>query len=39
LRVLANLSRRLMHDDFRDRVMREEDAPALCAFIAEAIRA
>ncbi|RPJ60423.1 MAG: hypothetical protein EHM24_27210, partial [Acidobacteria bacterium] len=37
LRVLAALSRRLMHADFRARIAAEEDPEALCRFIAEEI--
>jgi fructose-specific PTS system IIA-like component len=34
LRVLASLSRRLMHEDFRARLASEEDPEALCRLIA-----
>jgi fructose-specific phosphotransferase system IIA component len=34
MKILAHLARRLMHDDFRDRVEREQDAAALLVFLA-----
>ena len=37
LRVLASLSRRLMHEDFRARIEAEDDPQALCAFIRETV--
>lgn len=39
MRVLAALARRLMHEDFRDRLMEEQDPEALCRFLQESVGA
>lgn len=37
MKVLAALARRLMHEEFRDRLAQEQDADALCRFLEENI--
>ena len=37
MRVLAALARRIMHEDFRARLVSESDPGALCAFLHEAV--
>ncbi len=39
MRVLATLARRLMHDDFRERIDAENDPDTLCAFLSETLGA
>ena len=37
MKVLAALARRVMHEDFRERITREDDPAALCQFLRESI--
>jgi fructose-specific phosphotransferase system IIA component len=37
MKVLAALARRLVHEDFRDRLMEEHDPEALCRFLKESL--
>jgi mannitol/fructose-specific phosphotransferase system IIA component (Ntr-type) len=37
LKTLANLSRKLMDEDFRARLEKETDPKALCALLGEAV--
>jgi fructose-specific phosphotransferase system IIA component len=39
LKILATLARRLMHDDFRERIEAEDNADKLCAFLSETLGA
>jgi fructose-specific PTS system IIA-like component len=38
MKVLARLARKLMHEEFRARLEREDDPAALCAFLHETIK-
>jgi len=37
--VLATLARKLMHEDFRQRLLQEQDPAAICAFLRDTIGA
>jgi fructose-specific PTS system IIA-like component len=37
MKILATLARRLMHDEFRERLEQEGDAEALCRFLADEV--
>jgi fructose-specific PTS system IIA-like component len=37
MKVLAALARKVMHEDFRERLLRENDPDALCRFIEDAL--
>jgi fructose-specific PTS system IIA-like component len=37
MKVLATLARKVMHEDFRERIEREQDPEALCRFLGDEI--
>lgn len=39
MQILSRLARKVMHDDFRDRLSHEQNPAALCAFLAESLSA